>query len=123
MPYLVIVIDELADLMAAFGREIEGYIVRLAQMARATGIHLVVSTHRPSVEVITGLIKATITSRIAEGWTRFSASSKSLRVTESRSSTSGGMMPSSRFSSGMIRRTDSIAASRVRAARSAPTKP
>ena len=65
MPYIVIVIDELADLMAAYGREIEGAIVRLAQMARAVGIHLVVSTQRPSVEVITGLIKANITSRVA----------------------------------------------------------
>ena len=65
MPYLVIIIDELADLMTAFGREVEGVVVRLAQMARATGIHLVVSTQRPSVEVITGLIKANITSRIA----------------------------------------------------------
>ncbi len=63
--YIVIVIDELADLMAAYGREIESSIVRLAQMARATGIHLVVSTQRPSVEVITGLIKANITTRIA----------------------------------------------------------
>jgi len=65
MPYIVIVIDELADLMVAYGREIEAAIVRLAQMARATGLHLIVSTQRPSVEVVTGLIKANITSRIA----------------------------------------------------------
>ena len=65
MPYLVIVIDELADLMISHGRDIEGLVVRLAQMARATGIHLIVSTQRPSVEVITGLIKANITSRVA----------------------------------------------------------
>lgn len=64
LPYIVIIIDELADLMASRGREMEAGIVRLAQMARAVGIHLVVATQRPSVEVITGLIKANITSRI-----------------------------------------------------------
>lgn len=65
MPFIVLIIDELADLMASFGRDLEGSIVRLAQMSRAVGIHLIVSTQRPSVEVITGLIKANITSRIA----------------------------------------------------------
>ena len=65
LPYVVVVIDELADIMARYGREVEGAIVRLAQMARAVGLHLVVSTQRPSVDVITGLIKANITSRIA----------------------------------------------------------
>jgi len=64
LPYIVLIIDELADLMAAKGREMEIGIVRLAQMARAVGIHLVVATQRPSVEVITGLIKANITSRL-----------------------------------------------------------
>lgn len=65
LPFIVVVIDEMADLMTTFGREVEGSIVRLAQMARATGIHLILSTQRPSVEVITGLIKANITGRIA----------------------------------------------------------
>ena len=64
LPYIVLIIDELADLMAAKGREMESGIVRLAQMARAVGIHLIVATQRPSVEVITGLIKANITSRV-----------------------------------------------------------
>lgn len=65
MPYIVIIIDELADLMANNSNEIEAGIVRLAQMSRAVGIHLIVSTQRPSVEVITGLIKANIPARIA----------------------------------------------------------
>ncbi len=65
LPPIVIIIDELADLMSVYGKELEAIIIRLSQMARATGIHLIVSTQRPSVEVITGLIKANITSRIA----------------------------------------------------------
>lgn len=65
LPYIVIVIDELADIMLAHGQEVEFALTRLAQMARATGIHLVVATQRPSVDVITGLIKANFPARLA----------------------------------------------------------
>jgi S-DNA-T family DNA segregation ATPase FtsK/SpoIIIE len=65
MPYIVVIIDELADIMQTYPRELESSIVRLAQMSRAVGIHLILSTQRPSVKVITGLIKANIPARVA----------------------------------------------------------
>ncbi len=65
MPYIVVIVDELADIMSSYPRELEASIVRLAQMSRAVGIHIILSTQRPSVKVITGLIKANIPARMA----------------------------------------------------------
>jgi S-DNA-T family DNA segregation ATPase FtsK/SpoIIIE len=65
LPYIVVVIDEFADLMATTGKELESTVARLAAMSRAVGIHIVLATQRPSIDVITGLIKANIPSRIA----------------------------------------------------------
>jgi len=65
LPYIIIIIDELADIMSSYPRELESAIVRLAQMSRAVGIHLIISTQRPEVNIITGLIKANIPARVA----------------------------------------------------------
>src|SRR5438270_3533381 len=64
MPYIVIVADEMADMMMTSGKEVEGHIIRLAQKSRAAGIHLVVATQKPTVDVITGLIKSNLPARI-----------------------------------------------------------
>ena len=78
LPYLVFIIDELADLMNTASAEVEAAVIRLAQMSRAVGIHLILATQRPSVDIITGLIKANIPGRVA-----FAVDRKSTRLNSS----------------------------------------
>ena len=65
MPFIVVIVDEMSDLMLVAGKEIENYIQKLSQMARAAGIHIIMATQRPSVDVITGTIKANFPTRIS----------------------------------------------------------
>ena len=74
LPFIVVIIDEMADLMIVAGKEIESYLQRIAQMARAAGIHMIIATQRPSVDVITGVIKANFPTRIS-----FQVTSKLIR--------------------------------------------